>query len=968
MSDLVQEAEKKQICFIFQDESRVEIPLSFLEQYPGSLLSLTYANINNYLKDEDAYYADCMPLAIEKVAHFLNKSISLSSFSVADVVSVYNALKEFFGNESCTEILEVHRYLSTLFKEFCDNHNCYFDEKNSDDDEDIFRVKNLFTEEERSAFLEYSCLFDFLNIKYVILNFDFDDTVPYENIYPANLHEIFPKLETYTVNVEYYSEKKEICITPSDSHYEILYKEYKRLCYKKKHHRSYDSYAREYPEIEIDSLTSSQIYTKEKNTNDEEEGKEEEDGKEDDDDDEEEECHDDDSYGDDSYDDDSWDDDSDYDDDDDDNTNKPDLFIKSLSDYSQYNNTKQDLPEDQNTISHDCSRFEFSYIDSHKIKDYDHPSLEHDSNNENIVYYILNIPICKQLKNFSYNDRKFPKLEMTVPPMLKALRDGKLDSIQTMNIMNFIQIGSYDEYKQIFKDIITTRVFPNLTTLTIECTPYNYSYIQFQEEYLSLFTREHFPVLHIYDLRAVVLCTCSPSMDFTFLSLFPDSLMKLINRVELAYNGKYSYCLYDDGLNIFIKACQANPLVIQTTLFLNDYSPLWNQLYELGALDVDTIVIDNGIGSNSCITSHDFHEFNIKNLYMRFMLGQKDEYLSFHDNISKINIPIIENVSISFNYVFLNDTHNEYLSEYLTDFCTLDYKSVKNIEFNDSQMETEERDFFSSSGSYDLNANQDEIDKKTSELLSCFSKSTQVVSFKSPSYFNCLYILKNCMELPIWTNVKELTLSFHPKLDFKESLNSLVTAFTKNQLLKLNSLTLLFKVENVDDVPFIDFIDMIPKDTSVYCPNLQNFRVEFSFTDNFFKNDDYIISNVLHSYPSVCHSLHKPITSIHSIKFVFSMDTESFSEYCKYLLDEVIKDYSKNVQYINLYIQDEESLNNLINKVIKGDYPYLKKLELSRDLSNIEDDSCFEHLEDLLYEYEKTLDYSFEYCLDGYII
>ncbi|KAK8814150.1 hypothetical protein WA158_008012 [Blastocystis sp. Blastoise] len=945
MSDLVQEAEKKQICFIFQDESRVEIPLSILEQYPRSLLSLTYASSNNYLRDEDAYSVDCMPLAIEKVAHFLNNSKSLSSLTMPEVISIYNTLKTFFGDESYVKMFEVEKYLNTLFKEFCDLHNCNIDDSYSGkEDESTFVCRNIFTEEETSAFLEYSCLFDFLDIQHVILVFNFDETIRYEYIYPSNLHNIFPKLEEYTLNICYYAEKKEICITPSDPHYKVLYKEYKLLNYKENNLDSYRDYIYVHPEPVVDGLTRDQIYVKgninrnlskrnisfksyieeeRKKRNSTPENIYKELNKEMND---------------------------------ENNKINPDLCIQSLSDYSyEYNNKKSDLIKQQeNNICKTSSFFTFTYIDSNKLQDYDHPFLKHTSKNVNILQYVLNIPICKQLKNCIFNGKKCPKLEVTISPMLKALQDGQLDSIQTMNIMNFIQIGSYDEYKQIFKDIITTRVFPNVTTLFIECPESNYAYIKFQAEYLSLFTREHFPQLHIYDLRDVIRFTSSPSMTLSS-SLLPDSLMKLMNRIILSDDEILSYILYDNALNQFIKAYQINPFIIKTSLMLNNYIPLWDQLNELGALDVDTIIIDNCMGlKESILPSHDFHKLNIKNLYLNIILGQSNRLLPFHNMISTIHCINLEKVSASIRDMTFNPENNNYLSEFLTDLCTLNYKSVKTLEFNDGKTENGSR-FGISSSTPRVNANQDEINQKTTQFLSLFSET--------PECFDCLYILKNCMQLPIWRNIRELTLSFKSEINIQEALESLINVITSHQLPNLNSLTLLFKLNNMENIPLTLFMNIINENSSIYGSHLKNFKVIYSFNNNFFHSPDYTISNVLYSYPSLCHSLHKPVLSIDSFCLSLKMDEELCSSYCQYLFNELLKDYSKNVQYIKIYVENEESMNTIVNKVIKGDYPFLKKLHIINiDMKKLR--NAFEQVEQLLENYKKTSSNFFEYSLE----
>ncbi|KAK8797569.1 hypothetical protein WA158_005915 [Blastocystis sp. Blastoise] len=95
---------------------------------------------------------------------------------------------------------------------------------------------------------------------------DFSEDIPYEYIYPSNLHEVFPKLEMLFIEPSYYSHRKEIYIPPSDPHYTLLYKEYKRQYYETYFPKEYSIYRRSRTDKENDYIYNNliHIYPKEK--------------------------------------------------------------------------------------------------------------------------------------------------------------------------------------------------------------------------------------------------------------------------------------------------------------------------------------------------------------------------------------------------------------------------------------------------------------------------------------------------------------------------------------------------------------------------------------------------------------------------------------------------------------------------------------------------------------------------------
>ncbi|KAK8795562.1 hypothetical protein WA158_000219 [Blastocystis sp. Blastoise] len=92
-------------------------------------------------------------------------------------------------------------------------------------------IHDILTEERNQLFCQYSPLFDFFNITIVTLKFDFSEVISYEYIYPSNLHELFPKLQEYTIHFDYYLELEYFHLPYSDLHYKRLYSIYKQNYY-----------------------------------------------------------------------------------------------------------------------------------------------------------------------------------------------------------------------------------------------------------------------------------------------------------------------------------------------------------------------------------------------------------------------------------------------------------------------------------------------------------------------------------------------------------------------------------------------------------------------------------------------------------------------------------------------------------------------------------------------------------------
>ncbi|KAK8810487.1 hypothetical protein WA158_007062 [Blastocystis sp. Blastoise] len=213
MSEIINEIkcdQEKLVDFIFQDETRIKISVSFLNNYPESLLSLIYLNKANYLKDEDAYFVDSPTLHIDRIVLYMKNELSLDTLSFTDILDLYSGLKHFFASSFLEYQMKIYDYL----------------------------ILNIFTEERNLLFQKYSKLFEIFKVTTVVLQYDFDDRTPYEYIYPSNLHELFPSKNQYKIN----NSKK---YDNNDNHYN----EYSRSYYSQHYPESFENYKNEHEEM-----------------------------------------------------------------------------------------------------------------------------------------------------------------------------------------------------------------------------------------------------------------------------------------------------------------------------------------------------------------------------------------------------------------------------------------------------------------------------------------------------------------------------------------------------------------------------------------------------------------------------------------------------------------------------------------------------------------------------------------------
>ncbi|KAK8807267.1 hypothetical protein WA158_004026 [Blastocystis sp. Blastoise] len=200
---------RETVDFIFNDESRISVELSFLKKYPTSLLSKAVENSANYLQDEDAYYIDSSRFSVESLILLMEGKITLDSLPMNEICEIKKAANYFFVNYIGDVKVKIEVVLKGLFQDFIKQNNYSIeDEPNKEGEfskEDHITpklcIQGVITKERNEEFEQYSRLFDVLNIKRVLIKFYFSEDIPYEYIYPSNLHELFPQLEKYKLKI-----------------------------------------------------------------------------------------------------------------------------------------------------------------------------------------------------------------------------------------------------------------------------------------------------------------------------------------------------------------------------------------------------------------------------------------------------------------------------------------------------------------------------------------------------------------------------------------------------------------------------------------------------------------------------------------------------------------------------------------------------------------------------------------------
>ncbi|KAK8813217.1 hypothetical protein WA158_002809 [Blastocystis sp. Blastoise] len=778
--------------FLFQDEKKIRISVAFIRKYPTSVFFLICEAPDSYHECDNAYYVDFPSLSVDKLIQYMQNDVSLDSLSMNEIVDIYDALGLFFHDYSTEYQIKIETFLVDEFKKFNTTNKC----------ELVLHNKNS----------NYDYLYDHDKEHELFVNDLFSEDIPYEYIYPSNIHVMFSKLEKYIIQPSYYSLNKYIKVTRTDVHYNELYEDYKLVYNKYPHSLVSNENISRYSERHDSLLNKDQIRLypsnnewndkdNENNNNnkdihvskdiDEEVQNEKEEEE------------------------------------------KPDLYIQSLVDYSREYNTKQIEKEenDKNNLKSCCS-LKISYVDNTGKK----PN---------------------------------PLLQLDIPVTICYLKEGIFNNLQVITFQDFICSNSYPEYIQLFKSIITTHVFPNITTLNYYGVLNDYNDILLENELLCLITRNNFPQLHIYDLRSYMEYTNQDRLNQQLHLLLPLSFLQLIDTLYLIdcntyRNGDY---LTDKALEqlIEVKKMNSNHCTIYFNQPLIQYNVLLKELHNLNIISINELSIITNRLSND---SFDYTIFDLSLCPIKY-LDLNMYYLS--ENKVQILEKIYKNINVkSLKTIFgpgTEDSYMNFVQKCVSLFCSSSYDSVTYL-------------------------NED------SHSFGYITRRKYKIPFDVTWHLvDCMYLLKEQKELPIWKIVTELTVAFNIVIDL-------------DQVLK--------------------FVDLFKNISYTNISNLNTFSI--FYLDGFVEGRYRGIYNLFESFPSLAYYCHKRIDTISMCnEFTDTLEYPTPAVYYDYIHNQLNMEYSVNIQKLYIIVEDIEFFQNIADIIIKNQFPYLRHLILYID-------------------------------------
>ncbi|KAK8800698.1 hypothetical protein WA158_000023 [Blastocystis sp. Blastoise] len=858
--------------------------------------------------------------------------VSLDSLPINDVISMYKDINYFYGSEACEYEKKLTIYLSDSLKKFLAYGRCVllyrYDSQafvNYEDEACVFNIHEEhkllicipFTEEKVRSFTKYSRLFELFNITRVCFRFFYDDETSYDSVYPSNINSIFPLIQEYEIEFGWYPLKKPVLVTRMDSHYNILYKEYKRQYYEKYYPEAYEIYKEKHKDIEIDTLNNDQIYIcnsknqkKNKSVNKKEEvihheiipidiDKEISNEKEE---------------------------------------NKPDLYIESTSNFSEdYNESQKErdiyrINKPGESKKKDCT-YKFSFIDNNGEKDYQHPILttaEYDS--DEIITYILHLPICKHLKRIQDNSKQPIKLQLHTPPLLKALKEGYFNNIIIFDCTLFIQMGSYPEHKELFKKILATYRFPNVTTLLCHDRTKWSDEASFYEEIMCLITRKRFPKLHIYDISSCMDINYRVYTLESFHYVLPESIVSLIDTLILSDDSmdskQFMIPLKKPLVNELINIVQKYNITIHSLVGMTQFNSSWKQLNETGHLRVQKIYISflppDDDFDNSLM---DLKTEKMKHIVIYADVRSTTLFECQIHTLFSINCDALETLDLticSHNAPF----SKSYLSKYFELFCYLHCDTIQTLIIKNNEL--------SPLGDYPA---EDEDTRTTNnksliKFLSLFSPSlTKFDLLFNLTSFNCIPLLEECINLPLWKNIRDLSLYFDDTININSFFNIFSLYFKQDQLLKLSTLRIEFDTCDFDMHVFLEFIDSFKDLPSGSLSQFHLFSILFKchgFKSRY-EDSDSDIQNVFDAFPSLSFYLHKPVTSIMMSCDLVNNQRHS-KTYCDYIYKQLTMKYTKDIRYLSLFIYDEEFIVAVIQLIEKGSFSQLESITIESEM------------------------------------
>ncbi|KAK8807357.1 hypothetical protein WA158_004116 [Blastocystis sp. Blastoise] len=446
------------------------------------------------------------------------------------------------------------------------------------------------------------------------------------------------------------------------------------------------------------------------------------------------------------------------------------------------------------------------------------------------------------------------KIQFDIPPLLITIRDGLVDTIIIFHIFNFIRPGLYPEYIQLFKNIITTHVFPNVTALKI--TYYSYDlYIPLLQVILQLITRNHFPKLHIYDISDIIQNdTYIYKENYKFV-LFSESIIQLMDTI-----------IYDkDIFSDILENVVVYPEISEAILNTNNTNYFTIQVYEMK------------------YTRFDISQINLKKLNPDE--DEEYEYDSDYDYDEDDSHDENENINV-----------NQYIYEYFSFSSVGNYKNVTTLSIDDIT-------FYSIHG-YIKNKIKVETIQMLYHFFSLFSNN--LTRIELTYCFLVSYVFNDCLSLPLLENINYFKISIFKKNELNDLLRNIYSLFKNNKLKRLQILEISYISKSQNEYTIQNILESFPSfsfsfHNSIQCISMN--KIMKKYKDIYIIYCKYIYNQLEMEYTQLIVQLDLFIVDNPYIKNIINLISKNsypylrilylYNSYIEFDYKSILEDYKK---------------------------------------------------------------------------
>ncbi|KAK8809942.1 hypothetical protein WA158_000885 [Blastocystis sp. Blastoise] len=234
MSDSESLLTENKYLFTFQDETQLWISREFIEKYPQLPFHDIIQHSDKY--EDGSYYIDMASSPIDRVVSFLNEEIAdISSLNLRNSYDIYKTLHEYsitLDNEIQSDLFF---HVKDLFIDYLKENNyrindCYNQHDQLHMSMELFSSKSkeiviegLFTPQRKDELLYYSILIKMMNISEVFVFYDYSSDIPLEYVCPSSIKDIFPSLRELKISVSTYYKESEQLLNPNSDEYIMKY-------------------------------------------------------------------------------------------------------------------------------------------------------------------------------------------------------------------------------------------------------------------------------------------------------------------------------------------------------------------------------------------------------------------------------------------------------------------------------------------------------------------------------------------------------------------------------------------------------------------------------------------------------------------------------------------------------------------------------------------------------------------------